>query len=126
MRGARALWASWLALGAGACTLPTAEGDANAVASAGEPGPTIVVARRDERGLYLAWTFDHEPSVFNVRVRRDGVDEPQIELDGRARDWSSRGDRAGARDVRLLVQACRRVLLQPSVCTSWSEQAAAP
>ena len=126
MRGASVLWASWLALGAGACTLPTADGDANAVVSEGEPGPTIVVARRAERGRYFAWAFEREPSVFHLRVRRDGVDEPQIELDGRARDWSSRGDRAGARDVHLLVQACRRVLLQPSVCTSWSEQRAAP
>ena len=100
-RGARLLW---LGAALSACTAPTLDGDASAVDAEGDPGPTITSARMDARGLSVTWRFDHEPSVFDLRVRVDGVDEPQVEIDGRERAWSSSGAR-GDRDVRVLVQA---------------------
>lgn len=116
-RGARVLC---LAVALAACTAPTLDGDADAVDAEGDAGPVITSARVDASGLSVTWTFDREPSVFDLRVRVDGVDEPQVELDGRERAFRSSARRDG-RELRVLVQACRRVLLQPSVCTAWSE-----
>ena len=84
------------------------------------PDPTkpTVAGTLNAVSAELRWTWTEETDASDLVITRDGIAEPQREIDPTLRSWLVPVD--GAREIELAIQACRKHTLGRSTCGGWS------